>query len=62
MRLGLDHPSEQVPLLVMHQLMRFVGDDDLAAVVGQHPIFLHAVGKLNGELAIAIEVSRVLYR
>ena len=56
MRLGLDHSDEQVPLLVMRQLMRCVGDDDLASVVGQHTIFLAATSKLDGDLVLAIEV------
>ena len=56
MRLGLDHSDEQVPLLVMRQLMRCVTDDDLASVVGQHTIFLAATSKLDGDLVLAIEV------
>ena len=56
MRRGLAHPNPEVSTLVLHQLLRFVGDDDLAAVVGQHDIFLPAVGLLGGDLAIASEV------
>ena len=56
MRLGLEHPSQQVPHLVVQQLLRFVGDDDLAVIVGEHSIFLPAVLKLGGDLALAAEV------
>jgi hypothetical protein len=57
MRRGLAHPEPEVPQLVLHQLLRFVGDDELAAMVGQHDIFLPAVSLLGGDLANAAEVS-----
>ncbi len=57
MRRGLAHPEPAVPQLVVHQLLRFVGDDELAAMVGHHDIFLPALNLLGGDLANAAEVS-----
>jgi hypothetical protein len=57
MRRGLAHPEPAVPQLVLHQLLRFVGDDELAAMVGHHDIFLPALNLLGGDLANAAEVS-----
>jgi hypothetical protein len=56
MRRGLEHPQQGVPLLVLQQLNRFVGDDELALTVGEHSIFLPAVSKLAGDLEVAAQV------
>ena len=62
MRIGLGHTNPLVPLLVIKQLQRFAGDEELAAMIGNHPIYLEVLEHIKDELIVAEAVSEFMFQ
>ena len=58
---GLGHKDARVLLLILKQMQRFSQDDDLASLIGTHPIYPVAVNLMAADLNISTQVMFLIF-